>query len=157
MWILTVCWLMIYWQSVLHSYYGLSCFCLLLLIQGRHHYQLHQLFNKFLLWLCGFLLPWVHVPKAQRGSRQSCKRRYDCLLLIMQSFLNCLILSLKCHKTDGKAIRLLILVNLQHPFLFYLLFYFYFIFARRGNSLSTTFCFALLFTFALFFMVFVLF
>lgn len=95
---------MIYWQSVLHSYYRLSCFRLLLLIQGRHHYQLHQLFNKFLLWLCGFLLPWVHVPKAQCGSRQSCKRRYDCLLLIMQSFVNCLILSLKCHKTDGKAI-----------------------------------------------------
>lgn len=45
-----------------------SLFYLMSLLQRCHHNQLHQLFNQFLLWLCGLLLSWVYVPQAQRGS-----------------------------------------------------------------------------------------
>lgn len=45
-------------------------------VQGCHHHELHQLFDQFLLRLCGLLLPWLLVTQTQRRLGQSCERRY---------------------------------------------------------------------------------
>lgn len=62
-----------------------------LLFQRCHHHQLHQLFDQFLLRLCGLLLPWLHVPQAQRSPGQSCQRRYGviCLCLLSSVYVYC--------------------------------------------------------------------
>lgn len=51
------------------------------LAQRCYHHQLHQLFDQFLFWLCGLLLPRIHVPQAQCRLGQSCQRWYGIVCL----------------------------------------------------------------------------